>query len=132
MCIDIIIRFEDATDEVKQFLKKEWVSANVTQFGRDISDEINKPLTIMAYDESSPPQLVGVGRCLIVGKTIRLSHLLVKENFRQKFPQERPLRGSAQPTLVACFVEALFQQYCPGRYRRVGLCCDRPSQANHI
>ena len=84
MDVNVIIRFEDATDEVNQFLKKEWVSANVEQFGRDISDEINQPLTITAYDESSPPQLIGVGRCLIVGKTLRLSHLLVKEEFRQK------------------------------------------------
>lgn len=80
----IIVRFEDASKEVNQFLKQEWISANIAQFGRDISEEMNKPVTITAYDESSPPQLVGVGRCLIVGKTLRLTHLLIKDGFRQK------------------------------------------------
>ena len=45
---------------------------------------MNKPVTITAYDESSPPQLVGVGLCLIIGKVLRLTHLLIKEEFRLK------------------------------------------------
>lgn len=45
---------------------------------------MNQPVTITAYDESSPPQLVGVGLCLIIGKVLRLTHLLIKEEFRQK------------------------------------------------
>ncbi|MHA2276183.1 MAG: GNAT family N-acetyltransferase [Candidatus Kariarchaeaceae archaeon] len=49
-----------------------------------MSEEMNKPVTITAYDESSPPQLVGVGLCLIIGKVLRLTHLLIKEEFRQK------------------------------------------------
>ena len=80
----IIIRFEETSEDENQFFKEEWLSANLAQFGRDISDEMNKPVTVTAYDESSPPQLVGVGRCLIVGKTLRLTHLLIKEEFRQK------------------------------------------------
>ena len=79
----IVIRFESADQVVKQFLKEEWVSANIAQFGRDISEEMNKPITITAFDESSPPQLVGVGLCLLVGDTLRLTHLLIKEEFRQ-------------------------------------------------
>ena len=79
----IIVRFEEASEKVNQFLKQEWLSANLAQFGRDISEEMNKPVTITAY-ESSPPQLVGVGLCLIVGNTLRLTHLLIKEGFRQK------------------------------------------------
>jgi len=84
MDLKINVRFEDASEEVKQFLKQEWISANLTHFGRDISEEMNKPITITAYDESSPPQLVGVGLCLIVGNTLRLTHLLIKDGFRQK------------------------------------------------
>ncbi len=84
MYLKINVRFEDASEEVKQFLKQEWISANLAQFGRDISEEMNKPITITAYDESSPPQLVGVGLCLIVGNTLRLTHLLIKDGFRQK------------------------------------------------
>jgi len=84
MDVKIIVRFEEANEEVNQFLKQEWISANLAQFGRDISDEMNKPITITAYDESSPPQLMGVGLCLIVGNTLRLTHLLIKEGFRQK------------------------------------------------
>jgi GNAT superfamily N-acetyltransferase len=80
----IVVRFEDASEEVNQFLKEEWLSANVAQFGRDISDEMNQPVTITAYDDSYPPLLVGVGRCLIIGKILRLSHLLIKEELRQK------------------------------------------------
>ncbi len=46
---------------------------------------MNKRVTITAYDESSPPpQLVGVGLCLIIGNIVRLTHLLIKEEFRQK------------------------------------------------
>ena len=84
MDVKIKVRFEDASEEVKQFLKQEWISANLAQFGRDISEEMNKPITITAYDGSSPPQLVGVGLCLIVGNTLRLTHLLIKDGFRQK------------------------------------------------
>jgi len=82
--VKIIVRFEDANEEVNQFFKREWISANIAQFGRDISEEMNKPVSITAYDESSPPQLLGAGRGLIVGNTLRLTHLLIKEGFRQK------------------------------------------------
>ena len=78
-----MIRFENAGEPVKQFLRDEWISANIDQFGRDISEEMNKPITITAFDESSPPQIVGVGLCLIVGNTLRLTHLLIKEEFRK-------------------------------------------------
>ena len=44
----IVIRFESADQVVKQFLKEEWVSANIAQFGRDISEEMN--FQSMAYD----------------------------------------------------------------------------------
>jgi ribosomal protein S18 acetylase RimI-like enzyme len=84
MDIKINVHFEEASEEVKQFLKQEWISANLTHFGRDISEEMNKPITITAYDESSPPQLVGVGLCLLIGNTLRLTHLLIKEGYRQK------------------------------------------------
>ena len=84
MDIKINVHFEAASEEVKQFLKQEWISANLAQFGRDISEEMNKPITITAYDESSPPLLVGVGLCLLVGNTLRLTHLLIKDGFRQK------------------------------------------------
>ena len=84
MDIKINVHFEAASEGVKQFLKQEWISANLTHFGRDISEEMNKPITITAYDESSPPLLVGVGLCLLVGNTLRLTHLLIKEGFRQK------------------------------------------------
>lgn len=83
MKITTHIEFEEANEEIKTFLRKEWLSTNLIHFGRDISDEINQPLTLTAYDDSSPPQLVGVARCLIVGQTLRVSQLLVKEEFRE-------------------------------------------------
>ena len=83
MNINTKIWFEDANEDIKQFLQKEWRSANLIHFGRDISNEISQPLTLAAYDESSPPQLVGVARCLIVGQTLRVSQLLIKEEFRE-------------------------------------------------
>jgi ribosomal protein S18 acetylase RimI-like enzyme len=83
MNINSKIWFEDANDDIKEFLRKEWRSANLIHFGRDISEEISQPLTLAAYDNSSSPQLVGVARCLIVGKTLRVSQLLVKEEYRE-------------------------------------------------
>ncbi len=83
MKITTHIEFEEANEEIKAFLRKEWLSTNLIHFGRDISDEINQPLTLTTYDDSSPPQLVGVARCLIVGQTLRVSQLLVKEEFRE-------------------------------------------------
>ena len=79
------IWFEDANEDVKEFFRKEWQSANLIHFGRDISDEISQPLTFAAYNDSSPPQLIGVARCLIVGQTLRVSQLLVKEELRESY-----------------------------------------------
>ena len=85
MKITVDIQFVEASDEIKSFMKKEWLSANLIHFGRDISVEISQPLTLTAYDESSPPQLVGVARCLIVGQTLRVSQLLIKEEYRESY-----------------------------------------------
>ncbi len=75
--------FEDAEEEIKSFFKREWLSANILHFGRDISEEINKPLTVVVRSDSSPPQLVAAARCIIMGNTLRVSQLLVKEDLRK-------------------------------------------------
>ncbi|PWI47899.1 hypothetical protein CEE45_09655 [Candidatus Heimdallarchaeota archaeon B3_Heim] len=82
MKYSIEIAFEDANDDIKSFFKEEWLSANLIHFGRDISEEINKPLTATVYSDSSPPQLLAAARCFIMGNTLRISQLLVKEEYR--------------------------------------------------
>ena len=83
MKLNIEILYEDASDSIKQFFKHEWLSANLAQFGRDISDEINQPLTVVVNNVSSPPQLLAAARCIIMGQTLRVSLLLVKEEYRE-------------------------------------------------
>ena len=83
MKLNIEILYEDASDSIKQFFKHEWLSANLAQFGRDISDEINQPLTVVVNNNSSPPQLLAAARCIIMGQTLRVSLLLVKEEYRE-------------------------------------------------
>ncbi|MHA1993621.1 MAG: GNAT family N-acetyltransferase [Candidatus Hodarchaeales archaeon] len=85
MEFNIHFSFDDANNDIKSFFKKEWLSANLVHFGRDISDEINQPLTVTVYNKSSPQQLLGAARCIIMGHTLRVSQLLVIEEYRESY-----------------------------------------------
>ncbi len=88
MKVQFEVSQEESTPEVDLFMKKEWKSSNLENFGRDISDsEWKSPLTIRAYLKSgyaSNLELVGVARCNIMGRTLRLSQLLVKTKYRKQ------------------------------------------------
>jgi GNAT superfamily N-acetyltransferase len=75
--------YEDLNEEILMFLKEEWKSANLIHFGRDISEELNQPLNVIAFIESTPPKIAGVARCIIMGDTLRVSQLLVREEYRE-------------------------------------------------
>ncbi|MHA1227481.1 MAG: GNAT family N-acetyltransferase [Candidatus Hodarchaeales archaeon] len=80
------IIYQSNTDEVKEFMTREWQSSNLENFGRNISeDEWNSPFTVLLYinREGLEEELVGVARCNVVGKTVRLSQLLVKTEYRR-------------------------------------------------
>ena len=85
MKFEIVIDNNNSTTEIDGFLKKEWISANLLHFGRDISEEIHTPLNIKAISNDSESTLVGVAKCIIAGNTLRVIQLLVKEDFREKF-----------------------------------------------
>jgi ribosomal protein S18 acetylase RimI-like enzyme len=57
----------------------------MTHFGRDISEEINKPLTVIVTDSSSSTELLAAARCIIMGNSLRVSQLLVKEDYRERY-----------------------------------------------
>ncbi|MFX0084365.1 MAG: GNAT family N-acetyltransferase [Candidatus Hodarchaeota archaeon] len=82
MKITLQILFEDPNEEILTFLKEQWKSANLLHFGRDISDEF-QPLNIIAFTESTPQKIAGVARCIIMGNTLRVSQLLVREEYRK-------------------------------------------------
>jgi ribosomal protein S18 acetylase RimI-like enzyme len=66
-------------------MEKEWKSSNLKNFGRNIiPEEWGRPLTLLAWSLMNPKELVGVAKCLIVGKTVRVSQLLIKDEYRQK------------------------------------------------
>jgi ribosomal protein S18 acetylase RimI-like enzyme len=77
------IRFEDPNEEFQAFLAEEWKSANLVQFGRDISGEVHQPLNVLALTDSIPPVIAGVAGCSIMGNTLRISQLLVREEYRE-------------------------------------------------
>jgi hypothetical protein len=83
MKITLQILFEDPDEEILTFLKEQWKSANLLHFGRDISQEISLPLNVIALTESTPPKIAGVARCIIMGNTLRVSQLLVREEYRE-------------------------------------------------
>ncbi len=83
MNLNFEISFEDADEEIKSFFKQEWLSTDLIHFGRDISEEINRPLTVTVYNDASPPQLLAAARCIIMGQTLRVSQLLVIEEYRK-------------------------------------------------
>ncbi|MHA1977162.1 MAG: GNAT family N-acetyltransferase [Candidatus Hodarchaeales archaeon] len=85
MKLNIEFLYEDASDTIKSFFKHEWLSANLIHFGRDISDEISNPLTVVVYNDSAPPQLLAAARCIIMGHTLRVSQLLVIEEYRESY-----------------------------------------------
>lgn len=79
--------FSDSISGVSEFLKREWVSSNLENFGRDIDEsEWNQPLTVIVYEGTKEieSEIVGVAICTIAGKTLRLSHLLIKTDYRTK------------------------------------------------
>jgi ribosomal protein S18 acetylase RimI-like enzyme len=79
--------FSDSISGVSEFMKREWVSSNLENFGRNINEsEWNQPLTIVAYEgkKEDNSEIVGVAKCTIAGKTLRLSHLLIKTEYRAK------------------------------------------------
>ncbi len=82
------IKYSDSIEGVSDFMKREWRSSNIVNFGRDIEEsEWNQPLTIVAYKgikNDTPPEIIGVARCTIAGNTLRLSQLLIKTEFRAK------------------------------------------------
>ena len=78
----------ETSPEVEQFMRNEWKSVNLENFGYDIPDsEWKYPLIIKAYmvnTSTKECELVGVAKCNIVGKTVRVPQLLVKTNYRKK------------------------------------------------
>ncbi|MHA1941183.1 MAG: GNAT family N-acetyltransferase [Candidatus Hodarchaeales archaeon] len=84
MGIEIKIDTNISESNIDEFLKKEWISANLLHFGRDISDEINTPLNVKAVLTDSNSTLVGAAKCIIAGNTLRVIQLLVKEKYREK------------------------------------------------
>ena len=83
MGLNVEFIFDKANDDIKKFFRQEWLSANSDHFGRDISDEINQPLTVVVTDEASHKQILGAAQCLIMGNTLRVSTLLVREEYRK-------------------------------------------------
>ncbi len=83
MELNVEFIFDKADEDIKSFFRHEWLSANSQHFGRDISDEINQPLTVIVTDNSSSRQILGAAQCLIMGNTLRVSTLLVKEEYRK-------------------------------------------------
>ncbi|MHA1167769.1 MAG: GNAT family N-acetyltransferase [Candidatus Hodarchaeales archaeon] len=78
------ITFEPINGVVDDFMLKEWESSNMKNFGRVIApEEFSSPLVLTAWTKD-PRELVGVAKCKIVGKTVRLHQLLVKEEYREK------------------------------------------------
>ncbi len=84
MGIKIKIDTGTSESEIDEFLKKEWISANLLHFNRDISEEINTPLNVKALLTDSNSTLVGVAKCIIAGNTLRVIQLLVKEEYRKR------------------------------------------------
>ncbi len=79
--------FSDSISGVSEFMRREWVSSNLENFGRDISEsEWNQPLTVVVYEgkEEIESQIVGIAKCTVAGKTLKISHLLIKTEYRAK------------------------------------------------
>jgi GNAT superfamily N-acetyltransferase len=82
------IKYFDSIEGVSEFMKREWRSSNIENFGREIEEsEWNQPLTLAVYKglkNESSSEIVGVARCTVSGSTLRLSQLLIKTEFRAK------------------------------------------------
>jgi len=72
------------SDEISEFMKKEWHTSNLENFGREIDEgEWKHPITVLAYLKPDPKNIAGVAKCNVVGNTLRVSQLLVKTEFRK-------------------------------------------------
>ncbi len=77
------IIYSESTPETQEFMQKEWRSSNFELFGREIEDiEWRNRFILHVYDLNS--NLIGIACCNVVGNTLRLSQLLVKEILRKK------------------------------------------------
>ncbi len=82
---NVEISFEQVNEHIDDFISKEWESSNMRNFGRTLApEEFSSPLVLTVWTKNDPRELVGVAMCKIVGKTVRLHQLLVKEEYREK------------------------------------------------
>lgn len=85
----------DTTEAINEFMEREWRTSNKETFGRQLTDgEMSQPFIITAW--ASNEEMIGVARCKIVGRTVRVHQLLTKTEYRGKLGVGRKILAKVE------------------------------------